>query len=201
MMNNRLSDGFRDEGRIKIFTIPNLLSMFRICLIPVFIYFYLGKETNYALLVLILSGITDIADGFIARHFNMISAVGKALDPVSDKLTQAAMLFCLLKQFNAMWVPFILMIFKEVFSGIAALVAIKSTGQVHGADWHGKLTTVSLYSMMSIHIVWPSIPPVASNILVAVCVILMIISLVLYSFRNIGMAKKSRDENQEESLA
>ncbi len=197
-MNNKLSDSFRDEGKIRIFTIPNILSMFRICLIPVFIWLYLSGKTTEAVVVLVLSGLTDVADGFIARHFNMISAVGKALDPVSDKLTQAAMLFCLLKQFKAMWVPLILMFFKEIFSGIAALIAIKSTGQVHGADWHGKLTTVSLYTMMAVHIVWADIPPVFSNALIGICVVFMVMSLVLYSLRNIGMAKKARDDAKGE---
>ncbi len=49
--------------------------------------------------MLLLSGVTDLADGFIARHFHMISDLGKVLDPVADKLTQAAVLFCLITRF------------------------------------------------------------------------------------------------------
>lgn len=190
-MESRFKDGFKDDGKVRIFTIPNIMSMFRICLIPLFIYFYLNSKDAEAFAVLVLSGFTDVCDGFIARRFNMISAVGKALDPISDKLTQVAMLYCLLKRFNAMRVPFLLMIVKEVFSGIVALVAIRRTGEVHGADWHGKATTVSLYTMMSLHILWPSMPPVLSNMLVGACVILMVLSLVLYSIRNFTMALKS----------
>ena len=191
-MESRFKEGFKDNGKVRVLTIPNILSMFRICLIPIFIYFYLNNRDIEAFSVLVLSGITDVVDGFIARRFNMISAVGKALDPISDKLTQVAMLYCLLKRFTAMWVPFLLMIVKEVFSGVVALVAIRKTGEVHGADWHGKATTVSLYAMMSLHILWPSMPSVLSNMLVGACVVLMVLSLVLYSIRNFTMAKSGK---------
>ena len=196
-MDYKFADGFREGGKIKVFTIPNVLSMFRICLIPVFIYMYMAQKNTSAFFVLVLSGITDVADGFIARRFNMISPVGKALDPLSDKLTQTAMLFCLLGKFKAMAVPFILMIIKELFSGAVAFVAIKKTGEVCGADWHGKMTTVLLYGMMALHIVWQTIPPVLSNLLVGVCVLSMLMSLVLYSMRNIGMARDSRKKMGE----
>ena len=80
----------------KIITIPNILSFFRLCLIPVIIWLYTVEKNDAAAgAVLILSGATDVADGFIARHFHMISDLGKVLDPIADKLTQAAMLFSL----------------------------------------------------------------------------------------------------------
>lgn len=79
----------------KIFTIPNILSLFRICLVPLIIYTYLFTELNIlAGCLIILSGITDIVDGYIARHFNQISDLGKVLDPFADKLTLISILFC-----------------------------------------------------------------------------------------------------------
>ena len=72
----------------KILTIPNILSIFRICLIPFTAYLYVcKKEYLLTLWMLILSGITDIIDGSIARSFNMIIDFGKILDPIADKLT------------------------------------------------------------------------------------------------------------------
>ncbi|MBE6718143.1 MAG: CDP-alcohol phosphatidyltransferase family protein [Ruminococcaceae bacterium] len=200
-MESKFSDSFRDDGKIKVFTIPNILSMFRICLIPLFIWLYVNKNDREAFFILILSGMTDVVDGFIARRFGMISAVGKALDPISDKLTQVAVLYCLLNRFEAMWIPFVLMIFKEVFSAFAAFLAIKKTGEVHGADWHGKLTTISLYGMMGLHIVWQNIPPVLSNVLVGICVVFMLISLVMYSIRNFSMAKNAKVIEKEKEIA
>ena len=200
VLGRKFSDSFRDDGKIKVFTIPNVMSMFRICIIPLFIYFYLSQQDTKAFYVLVISGLTDIVDGFIARHFNMVSAVGKALDPISDKLTQVAMLYCLLKRFKAMWVPFLFLIIKELSSAVMAFIAIKTTGEVHGADWHGKLTTVSLYTMMSVHILWPTMPPVLSNSLVGICVILMFNSMVLYSIRSIRMARKGNVSKEEQTV-
>ncbi|MBR5314828.1 MAG: CDP-alcohol phosphatidyltransferase family protein [Clostridia bacterium] len=199
-MERRIADSFRDDGKLKILTIPNILTMFRIVLIPIFMSLYIAQKDLAAFAVLVLSGLTDVTDGFIARRFNMVSSVGKALDPISDKLTQGAMLLCLLRRFTAMWVPFLLMIFKEVFSGICALVAIKKTGEVHGADWHGKMTTVSMYTMMSLHIVWPGMPSVLSNIIIGLCVLMMLLSLMLYSIRNIGMTVKAKNNESEKAV-
>ncbi len=197
-MESKLKDGFKDDGKLNILTIPNVLSMLRLCIIPLFIWTYIGrddpKSTFYLLLI---SGVTDVVDGFIARKFNMISAFGKALDPIADKLTQIAMLLCLVSNFPPMWIPFVLLIIKEFFSGVAALMAIKKTGEVHGADWHGKLTTVLLYSMVVLHVLWTDIPTAVSHLLVSICVVMMLISFVLYSKRNIGMAKNADAEAKE----
>ena len=85
------SEGSQKENLNRIITVPNLLSFFRFCLIPVIIWSYCVKENPLlAGEILLLSGLTDLADGYIARRFHMISNLGKILDPVADKLTQAA---------------------------------------------------------------------------------------------------------------
>ena len=118
--------GNAGSSQNKILTIPNLLSLFRLCLIPVFMWIYC-VEKNYLWtgIILIISGLTDTVDGFVARHFNMISDLGKILDPVADKLTQAAMLFCLLTRFPLMIVPLGLMVFKEFFMGVTGFLVIQ----------------------------------------------------------------------------
>lgn len=172
----------------RILTIPNLLSLFRLCLIPVCIWLYCVKEDDFlTTLVLILSGLTDIVDGFIARHFHMVSSLGKALDPIADKLTQLAMLICLLTRFEYMLIPLLLMAVKEIFAGITGLLVIRRTKEVHGADWHGKAATVALYVMMIIHLLWAGIPTAVSHILVGICVALILLSFVLYGIRNIRL--------------
>ena len=170
----------------KILTIPNLMSFFRLCLIPVFIWLYCFKG-NYLWtgIVLILSGITDMLDGFVARHFHMVSDLGKMLDPVADKLTQVSMLFCLVTRFPLMTVPIVLMFIKEIFMGITGLMVIRKTGSVFGADWHGKVSTCLLYAMMILHVFWYDIPDDISNLLIIVCTIMMCISLALYGRHHI----------------
>ena len=79
-----------------LFTIPNLMGYFRILLIPVFCYFYIKKQTYLlAAGIVLISSLTDLFDGYIARRFNMVTELGKALDPVADKLTHAALALCL----------------------------------------------------------------------------------------------------------
>ena len=87
----------RDIGkqiREEAFSIPNLLSYFRLLLIPVFIVLYVHEEFTAALITLAVSGLSDILDGRIARRYNMVTDLGKVLDPVADKLTQCAMMLC-----------------------------------------------------------------------------------------------------------
>ena len=169
----------------KILTLPNILSFFRLCLIPLIVWQYVGKR-NYlmALYLLALSGLTDIADGIIARSFNMISDFGKAFDPVADKLTQIAMLFCLVTRFRMMWLPLILLIIKEIFAGVTGLMMVQK-GIVMGADWHGKATTVLLYGTMLVHLAWVNISSAVSNILIGACTAMIILSGILYGIRNL----------------
>lgn len=179
----------------KILTIPNALSFLRLCLIPVIVWLYNYKQDySLTLLVLLLSGVTDIVDGIIARKCNMVSDFGKAFDPVADKLTQIAMLFCLVSRFPYMAIPLVLLVVKEVFTGITALISIKRTSTVKGAVWHGKLTTVSLYSMMAVHLLWYNIPKTLSLILVGVCIGIMLMSFIMYAMRNITAIKRGTFE-------
>lgn len=171
--------------KCQIFTVPNLLSLLRLLMIPLFVWLYLNGHKGWTAVVLILSGVTDVVDGFIARHFGQVSDFGKALDPVADKLTQAAMLLCLTSGYPMMIVPFILLAVKEVFAAVSGLIVIRRTGSVPGAEWHGKVTTMLLYGMMIIHVVWQDIPGWLSNVLNGGCIVMMLVSLTLYARRNI----------------
>lgn len=169
----------------KIITIPNILSFFRLCLIPVIVWLYCFEE-NYlwTTIILMLSGVTDIVDGIIARRFGMVSDFGKAFDPVADKLTQFATLFCLVSRFRHMLIALVILVIKELFGAVTSLLAIHKTGNVEGADWHGKATTVCLYAMMLVHLIWYQIPLTVSHVLVGICTVMMLLSAVLYAIRN-----------------
>lgn len=177
-----------------IFTIPNLLSFVRICLIPTIVWLYCVKK-NYLAAggVLILSGATDIVDGYIARRFDMTSNLGKVLDPVADKLTQAAMLFCLWTRFPWVAFPIVLMVAKELFMSVTGVMVIQKTGVVLGAEWHGKAATCLLYAMLLLHVFWYDISRNASLISVAACTAMITVSFALYGIRNISIlaGKKS----------
>lgn len=175
----------------KIITIPNILSFFRICLIPVIVWLYcIDHGYAWAGYVLILSGITDIVDGYIARHFHMVSNFGKILDPIADKLTQVVMLICLALRFPLMIVPFVLMVVKEMYMSVSGILIIKRTKIVCGAEWHGKVATCFLYGMMVLHMFWYEITPAVSTACIMACAAMIGISFVLYGIRNMKQLRK-----------
>ena len=178
---------------IVFFTIPNLLTVIRIALIPLIMYLYI-ERADYVLTagVFVLSSLTDVIDGKIARKYNMISDVGKALDPLADKLTQFSLMMCLMMRFKHMIWPLILIVIKELSSGILGLFTLKKTGMFEGAAWHGKLTTVLLFVLMFMHLLWRKIPEIVSNISIAVCCSMMIFSFIMYSLRYFRMLKAGK---------
>ncbi len=141
-------------------------------------------------MIFIISGLTDIIDGFIARKFDMISDFGKAFDPVADKLTQIAMMFCLVTRFPLMLIPLVILTVKEVLAAIMNMITLKKAGYVVSAVWHGKLNTVLIYATMFIHIVWFNIPSTVSNVLIIVCIVMMLISSFLYTKSDVKAIKK-----------
>lgn len=175
----------------KIFTIPNLLSLFRLLLIPLIIWLFCIKgNTLLAIAVMLLSGLTDIVDGYIARHFNMVSDVGKILDPIADKLTQAAVLICIALRFVPVRFLFALMAVKEMAMGIVGLVVIRRTSIVTGAHWHGKLCTVALYVVMLVHMFFfTTMTQTVSAVLCILCALVMLSSLLLYLREDMRMLR------------
>ena len=176
-----------DRYKKKIFTIPNLLSMVRIALIPVIIWLFLVKE-NYLLtgIFVVISGLTDVVDGMIARKFNMISDVGKVLDPIADKATQAVVIILLILKFPLMILPLSVGIAKEIFMTITGYMIVKKCDIGLGANWHGKMATVILTVVMALHLVWHTINPILSTVLICISAASILLSLVLYAKRNLG---------------
>lgn len=181
-----------------ILTVPNLLSALRILLIPIFMWTYLRREDITATVVLLAaSGLTDMLDGFVARRFHMVSEFGKALDPLADKLTQLAMLCCLVLRFpRLLWLIIVLCV-KESFVAATQLLVLHRTDMVLGAEWHGKLTTLLLYAVMLLHLLWLYLPDQLSWFLELLCVVMLLLSGVLYGIRNIRAARAAASRSDE----
>ncbi len=163
------------------FTIPNFLSLIRLLMIPLIIWLYVGKKDyNLTAVIIVLSGLTDIVDGFIARTFNMVSDVGKVLDPIADKLTQAALMFCLASRYKLLWVPIIIFIIKESFMLLFGYITLEVTDKINSARWYGKVNTVVLYGVMTALIFFPDIKPDVASFLIGFCVAVMLVALILY---------------------
>lgn len=166
----------------QILTIPNLLSAIRLALIPLIVWLYIGKKQyNLAVLVILISGATDIVDGFIARRFNMISDFGKILDPVADKLTQGAVIVCLSAKYKLIRVLIVLFVLKEIIMAVFGYLAIQKKDSVNSAKWYGKVNTAVLYVVMMLLILFPEMSEPLADTLIVICGCFMLLSLGLYT--------------------
>lgn len=167
------------------FTVPNLLGYFRILLIPVFAWFYLTAESVrqlYAAAVVIgISGLTDMFDGKIARHFNQITELGKFLDPLADKLTQGAVILCIASRYPLMWILVGLFCIKEGFMGIMGIAMLKHNGRkLDGAKWFGKVCTASVYVVLFLLLLFPVMKEWAADGLILFSAAVMLWALCCY---------------------
>ncbi len=179
----------------RIWTVPNILSLLRLALIPFLcIAFFVEKNGIATAMLFGVSALTDVADGFIARHFNMISNFGKALDPVADKLTQGVVLLCLVARYNVILIVVAVLLVKEVITGAVNLHIAKKLGVVNGAKWHGKLTTVVLFAMIFLHLAWYDITTLVSHVSIAVCIAVMILSFALYAVSNLKILREAKNK-------
>lgn len=181
----------------RIFTLPNMLSFFRLLLIPVIVALYENGLAWGAFGVLALSGVTDVVDGWIARTFHLVSDFGKAIDPIADKLTQIAVLLCLMPP-KFWWVVGVL-VFKELFIGCMTLVTIRRTHSVYSAGWYGKLCTVLIYASMFVLILWRDAP--STFVLIDCCLIsaAVALSFVKYFIYYAKILREARGADPRES--
>lgn len=170
--------------RSDFYAIPNLLGYFRIALIPFFVSLVIGADSNadyyWAAAVVLVSTITDFLDGFIARTFHQVTALGVLLDPVADKLTHLALAICLVFRYPLMGVVIAVMVVKEGFMFVMGLVKLQSGKQLTGAKWFGKVCTAAVYFIMFALLLWVEIPPQAANILIWLAVGLLVCTLAMY---------------------
>lgn len=111
----------------RVLTPPNVLSMLRLACVPIFLWLILTNQDNWALVVLILSGVSDYLDGKIARHYNLVSHVGQLLDPLADRLYILSTLLGLAWREIIPWWLVAILVSREVF-GTALLMVVRHHG-------------------------------------------------------------------------
>lgn len=164
--------------------IPNTISVVRILLIPLFCFKFLTAETmhDYVItaFILALSGLSDMLDGYIARKYNMITQLGKILDPVADKLTLFAVCICFWIRNPQLWFLFGFLMIKDVLIMIGSVFLMGKKINLDGSRWFGKLYTVCFYVIMLIMIIFGDMPNPIQMILMGILVLLTIGCFVMY---------------------
>ena len=171
----------------EIFTIPNMLSLFRLALIPLYISLYLSARdaTDYyvAAAILAVSCLTDLIDGQIARRFNMISTVGKVLDPFADKVTQFTLVVCLAIRYQivTLWVLMGLIFVKEIFQLVAGIINYNKGRMLKGAQISGKICTTILFISLILLVMLPDIGNTAVVWITVVDIVFLLIAFADYA--------------------
>lgn len=172
------------DWKKEIFTIPNLLSLFRLLLIPVYIIIYLNARNaaDYYIAagILAVSCITDLIDGKIARKYNMISNLGKILDPLADKATQFALILCIAHNHPILWYLVALFVIKEGFQLIAGGISLHNGKMLKGALFSGKLCTTVLFISLIIMVMFPALPNAAISLLTIIDTLFMLNAFIAY---------------------
>lgn len=192
---------FIKNWKKEIFTVPNLLSLFRLALIPVYAYIYLNATEKYQYVlagtIMAVSCITDMIDGKIARKYNMISTVGKILDPLADKITQFTLTLCLSLKYPVLHPVLALFVVKEVFQLVVGLIHLLKGKMLPGALMAGKVCTTILFVSLIAMVLFPEMNPMWVDAIAIVDGVFLGISFVSYILAYFGKNTKVEDMKSE----
>lgn len=163
-------------------TLPNILTVFRIVLIPVFVFFFFSEVPNnltYAFLVFFIAGITDVLDGYIARKYHLVSDLGKVLDPLADKMMLLAVLICLATtNLVPLWVLLLIMLKEIVMISGGIYLYFSNIKIIIPSNHFGKLGTVLFY--LAICMVLLEAKKIVALTTLYLAVLMAVVAFVIY---------------------
>ena len=178
--------------------LPNKLTLFRVILIPFFVFFLLapyfeGYGNYIAVAIFIVASLTDMLDGKIARKYNLVTNFGKFMDPLADKLLVCSAMICLISTGQlAAWIVIIIIAREFIISGFRLIAS--DNGIVIAASYWGKFKTT--FQMLMVIVLILNIPnqffTVLGTILTYVALALTIISLIDYIAKNKDVLKEQK---------
>lgn len=187
------------DWKKEIFTIPNLLSLFRLVMIPFYVVIYLHATEVWEFVaagaIMAVSCITDMVDGKIARRFHMVSTLGKILDPLADKITQLSITLCLSLKYPALHPMLALFLVKELFQLIVGFLHLRKGKMLPGALMAGKVCTAVLFISLIGLVLFPNVDPILVDFIAVIDTIFLAISFISYILAYFGKNSKIQDLN------
>jgi len=188
---------FIKNWKKEICTVPNLLSLFRLVLLPIYANIYMNatEERQYFIAggIMALSCLTDLVDGKIARHFNQITNLGKILDPLADKITQFTLTLCLSLKYPVLHPVLALFVVKEAFQLVVGLAFLLKGRMLPGALMAGKVCTTVLFVSLITLVLFPHMHPIWVDAIALVDGIFLVISFISYIGAYFGKDTKVQD--------
>lgn len=188
---------FIQNWKKELFTIPNLLSLFRLVLLPIYARIYLNATEEYEYMIagsiMAVSCLTDLVDGKIARKFNQITNLGKVLDPFADKITQFTLTLCLSLKYPVLHPVLALFVVKEAFQLIVGIIFLTKGRMLPGALMAGKICTTILFVSLIALVLMPNMNPLLVDAIALVDGIFLLISFIAYITAYFGKDKKVQD--------
>lgn len=185
----------------KNLTIPNLLSFIRLIIIVPLVISFLNQRYIETGIYLLLSGLSDMFDGAIARKFNQVTQLGKILDPIADKLTLIAVVICLAIIVPDIWPVVIILMSKDVLMLIGGAILLCMKIKPPAAKWYGKVATaifyVSITTMVCLSAIFTYENKVLNTVLMGITVIAMLIAFVSYSIIFVRLIKNRKNVSTE----
>ena len=171
--------------------LPNKITMFRVCMIPFFVFFMLNDFVPYtkyiALGIFIVASLSDTLDGYIARKYNLVSNFGKFMDPLADKLLVSSALICFISSPDSkmpVWGVIVIISREFIISGFRLVAS--DAGVVLAASWWGKIKTVvqMLMSVLLILDLSGDVMYIIDMVFIYAAIALTVISLIDYLVKN-----------------
>ena len=172
--------------------VPNTISIFRICLVPVFIIAYFSDERDtkvYAILIYALASFSDFLDGYLARKFEASSNLGKILDPLGDKLMTVAVMVCItIDGLIPIWAVIIAGV-KEILMAIGGFVVHKvAQVEIPPSNLIGKISTV-VFFLVCVTVMIFRLPDTAVTAMISGAVGLAVLTFISYIVTYVGVMK------------
>ena len=175
--------------------LPNKITIFRMCMIPVFLVFFLVDSISYgnwiALGIFIIACLSDALDGHIARKHHLVTNFGKFMDPLADKLLVCTALLCFVEQGTLNLIVAVVIVAREfIISGFRTVAA--EGGLVLAASYWGKFKTVFQMIMICLMIANIGFLSIVTDIVMWIALVLTIVSLIDYLYKNKDVMKETK---------